>query len=192
MQKMAATGLALGSLAGGTMADEPTQMDPGANQIQAVQSIETSLDPSFGKISTDPKNYQTSGHYKVASNIVTMSYNNVNSEKKKLAELRQKKFQWQKDSGKIEIGIGPSSNPFTKQVIKQKEVARQAQFDLSAVRYVMSNPRFIERYADNPDKAKGKIKPGVGRKAGVAALKLYLQNVQQYEAPGSAGRNVPQ
>lgn len=192
MQKMAAIPLAVGSLAGGAMADEPTQMDPGADQPQAVQSVERSLDPSFGKINTDPKYYQTSGHYKVAQNIVTMSFNNYKKELDKLAELRQKKVQWQKDSGKIDIGIVPNySNPFTKQVIEQKEIANQARYDLRAVMFVMSRPGFIDRYADNPDKASGRVNPAVGKKAGVAALKLYLQNVKQYEAPASAERNVP-
>jgi hypothetical protein len=192
LQKAAATGLALGSLAGGTMADEPTtQMDPGANPV-AGQSVERSLDPSFGKIITDPKYYPTTGHHKVANNLVQISFKKYEAELNKLEEIRQKKVKWQMDSGKIDIDIFPNtSNPYSKAYIQQKDIVNQARYDLRAVMFVMERPGFIERYADNPNKASGRINPAVGRKAGVAALKLYLQKSQQYEAPASAERNVP-
>jgi len=194
--KKRAMGLGLAgamAMGGQAMADEPVSSDPGAdvNKSQAVQSAHA-VHPSYGQLDTNPTYYPTTQHYKVAEQIIIMSFRNLDSEIKKLEELVQKDKQWWDDSGKINLNIGPSPSPFARQVSKQLELVNQAKYDLMATRYSLKNPRFIERYADNPDKAKGKIEPGAGNKAGVAAIKLYLQKVKSFEAPDSAGRNVPQ
>ena len=191
-KKAMATGAALGSLATGAIADEPAQMDPGAdvNKSQAVQS-DYAVHPSYGQLDTNPTYYPTTQHHKVASDIIKLMYNSYKFEMKELEKLEIKDYQYRQNDKKVDMGMGFYKTPYSDAIRLKQKIATQAKYDLQATRYVLSNPRFIERYAGNPNKAKRNIAPGNGSKAGVAALKLYLQKSQQYEAPASAERNVP-
>ena len=195
-KKAMATGAALGSLATGAIADEPAQMDPGAdaNKSQAVQSVKSDfkVHPSFGELNTPATNYTTTQHHKVASDIIKLMYNSYNFEAKELEKLEIKDYQYRQNDTKVDMGMGFYKTPYTDAIRLKQKTATQAKYDLQATRYVLTNPRFIERYAGNPNKAKRNIAPGIGSKAGVAALKLYLGRTKSFEAPGSAGRNVPQ
>lgn len=192
-KKAMATGAALGSLATGAIADEPAQMDPGAdvNKSQAVQSVQ-SVHPGYGQLDTPATEYTTTQHHKVASDIIKMMYDNAKFEMDEYQKLLQKDYQYRENDTKVDMGMGFYKTPYTEALRLKKTTSNQAKYDMQATRYVLSNPRFIERYAGNPDKASGNIKPGNGRKAGVAALKLYLERSKSFEAPDSAGRNVPQ
>ena len=177
----------------GAMADEPASADPGAdvNKSQAVQSVQ-SIHPSYGQLDTPATEYTTTKHHKVASDIIKMMYDSAKFERDEYEKLLQKDYEYRQNDTKVDMGMGWYKTPFTQALRLKKNTSNQAKYDLKATRYVLTNPRFIERYAGNPDRAKGNIAPGNGEKAGIAALKLYLERSKSFEAPGSAGRNVPQ
>jgi len=56
----------------------------------------------------------------------------------------------------------------------------------------MARPDKHEKYGDNYRRLKGTIAPGHGANTAIENYKVYQDRVKQFQAPDSAGRNVPQ
>ena len=119
-----------------------------------------------------------------------MEYNEYVKEVAKLQELEEKDRKWKKDNN-----IGPtmfSGSPFKTPKARQKNVAEQAKYDFRATVDIMSRPDYHDRFGDNYRMIKGIVEPGAGAKTAVENYKVYQDRVKQFQAPDSAGRNVPQ
>ena len=82
--------------------------------------------------------------------------------------------------------------PYSKDIAKQIDITKKASYDFLATYKLLMNPKMMGKYTDNIGGLKGVVSPGAGADAAVENFQLYLKNVQSFEAPGSAGRNVPQ
>ena len=209
------TGLAIGSMMGGgdVKADSPVDMDPsnpsaftqmdvnepvakGPNiRFNFVIGHAEAQDPKFSNMSVlrpgiKPEFYPTTKHYETAKAIVKMEYDEYVKEVAKLQELEEKHRKWKKDNNEGPTSF--SSSPFKMGVAKQKDVANQAQFDFRATVDIMARPDRHEKFGDNYRMIKGIVSPGAGAKTAVENYKVYQDRVKQFQAPDSAGRNVPQ
>ena len=218
--KKGAMGLGLAgamAMGGQAMADEPVSADPGAdaNAPQAQQmdvnepvakgpNIKYDMVVRHGYAQDDkngdlrvlrpnlkPEYYPTTKHYQTANGIVNMEFKEYQKEVAKLQDLREKSKKWNEDNN---IYGNPmfSKNPFKMPVSKQMDVANQAKYDFLATVDIMSRPDRHEKFGDNYRMIKGIVAPGAGAKTGVENYKVYQDRVKQFQAPDSAGRNVPQ
>ena len=197
---------AIGSMATGALADEPANMDPGAdaNDAQAVQTMPSKYPGAYdhqmaqndanAKLpDTNIKFYPTTKHFEVAQKVTSKEFAEYQVEVKKLSDLRIKAQEWSKQSAKNRIADrGIFGGPYSKDIAKQIDITKQASYDFLATYKLLMNPRIMDKYADNIGGLKGVVSPGSGADAAVENFQLYLKNVQSFEAPGSAGRNVPQ
>ena len=218
--KQGAKNLGLGALAVGSMmgapdakADSPVDMDPsnpsaftqmdvnepvakGQNiRFDLVRGHAEAQDPKFSDMSVlrpdmKAEYYPTTKHYETAKGVVKMEYNEYVKEVAKLQELQEKHRKWKEDNNEGPTSF--SSSPFKMQVAKQIDVANQAQFDFRATVDIMARPDRHEKFGDNYRMIKGIVSPGAGSKTAVENYKVYQDRVKQFEAPDSAGRNVPQ
>ncbi len=135
--------------------------------------------------------YPTTKHYQTANAIVNMEFKEYQKEVAKLQDLREKSKKWNEDNN---IYGNPmfSKNPFKMPVSKQMDVANQAKYDFLATVDIMSRPDRHEKFGDNYRMIKGIVAPGAGAKTAVENYKVYQDRVKQFQAPDSAGRNVPQ
>jgi len=219
--KQGAKNLGLGALAVGSMmgapdakADSSVDMDP--NQDSAITQMDVNEPVAKGPnikydmvirhgYAQDDKNgdlrvlrpgikpefYPTTKHYQTANAIVNMEFKEYQKEVAKLQDLREKSKKWNEDN-KIYGNPMFSSNPFKNQIGKQMDVANKAKYDFLATVDIMARPDKHEKYGDNYRMLKGTIAPGHGAKTGVENYKVYQDRVKQFQAPDSAGRNVPQ
>ena len=208
-------GLGIGSMMGApdAKADSPVDMDPsnpsaftqmdvnepvakGPNiRFNFVMGHAEAQDPKFSDMSVlrpgiKPEFYQTTKHYETAKGVVKMEYDEYVKEVAKLQELEEKHRKWKKDNNEGPTSF--SSSPFKMDVAKQKDVANQAQFDFRATVDIMARPDRHEKFGDNYRMIKGIVSPGAGAKTAVENYKVYQDRVKQFQAPDSAGRNVPQ
>ena len=218
--KQGAKNLGLGALAVGSMmgapdakADSPVDMDPSNpsafTQMDVNEPVAKGPNIKYDMVvrhgyAQDDKNgdlkvlrpdlkaeyYPTTKHYQTANGIVNMEFKEYQKEVAKLQDLREKNAKWKRDNNE-----GPtmfSSSPYKMPIAKQMDVAEQAKFDFLATVDIMARPDKHEKFGDNYRMVKGTVAPGAGAKTAVENYKVYQDRVKQFQAPDSAGRNVPQ
>ena len=171
--KTMATIGALGSLATGALADEPADMDPGADMNQPVaQQAQAQKSIDLKDMGVKPEFFPTTKHFDVANKIVKAEYQEMQKEVDKLNSMKVKGAD----------GRG-----------KQIDIVSKAKADLRFTVDLMSKSHKIDRLIDTygPDKAVRQVALKYNQEV-VKNFAEYLKNVKQFEAPDSAERNVPQ
>lgn len=207
--KKTAKNLGLGALAVGSMmgapdlaADTPADMDPGVDSAYT----QTATDPvpssqmrfdgkGSGGLNDGMKQYYpTTKHWEVADKILKQEWQEYNAKQAELEQLRQKELAWAKQNVKNYVSYrGVFKNtPYSDDLNTLKQEVKQTGQDYIASLRLLSNVVKLERYKDNPDRLAKIVSPATGADAAVDNYKLYLKNVQKFEAGPSAERNVPQ
>jgi len=195
------TGLAIGSMMGAGDAKADTAVDMSPNTDSAYSQMDVTGpdgdDPSSastGGLNPDMmKHYPTSKHFEVADKIMKGEYQDYQAKQVELEKLRQTELAWAKQNVKNYVSYrGVFKNtPYSDDLITLKQEVRQAGHDYLASLRLLSNVVKLDKYKDNPDRLSRMVAPATGADAAVDNFKLYLKNVQQYEAGASAERNLP-
>lgn len=176
------TGLAIGSMMGAGDAKADTAVDMSPNTDSAYSQMDVTGpdgdDPSSastGGLKPDMmKHYPTSKHFEVADKILKGEYQEWQAKVKEFENVRFGKSNYNRDDANT-----------------LKQEVRQAGHDYLASLRLLSNVVKLDKYKDNPDRLSRIVAPATGADAAVDNFKLYLKNVQQYEAGPSAERNLP-